>query len=39
MGYTAYKRLLADSKHPIQGTMIDDFSRASRAELEWWRFA
>ncbi len=39
MGYSSYKRLLQDSNHFIETTYIDDFTRASRDELEWWRLA
>lgn len=38
-GYSSYKAVLADEKHSIETTYIDDFSRASRDELEWWRLA
>jgi hypothetical protein len=38
-GYGSYKFLLADKDHIIQVTFVDDFTRASRDELEWWRLA
>ncbi|MCG8586914.1 MAG: recombinase family protein [Pirellulales bacterium] len=38
-GYLNYKKLLRDKNHPINTTYIDDFSRASREELEWWQLA
>ncbi|MCA9248071.1 MAG: helix-turn-helix domain-containing protein, partial [Planctomycetales bacterium] len=38
-GYLNYKKLLRDKRHPIDTTYIDDFSRASREELEWWQLA
>ncbi len=38
-GYLNYKKLLRDKRHPIETTYIDDFSRASREELEWWQLA
>jgi DNA invertase Pin-like site-specific DNA recombinase len=38
-GYVSYKGVLANEKHPIQVTFIDDFTRASRDELEWWKLA
>jgi hypothetical protein len=38
-GYLAYKRLLRDKRHSIDTTYIDDFNRASREELEWWKLA
>lgn len=37
-GYSAYRRLL-ESKQPLESTYIDDFTRASRDSLEWWRLA
>jgi DNA-binding CsgD family transcriptional regulator/DNA invertase Pin-like site-specific DNA recombinase len=39
VGYSAYKRILKDKQQPIKGTYIDDFTRASRDEIEWWRLA
>lgn len=38
-GYLSYKKVLADRLHFIETTYIDDFSRASRDEIEWWRLA
>ena len=38
-GYTSYKNVLADIDHLIETTYIDDFTRASRDELEWWKLA
>jgi hypothetical protein len=38
-GYTSYKAILADEDHLVETTYIDDFTRASRDELEWWRLA
>ncbi len=38
-GYNAYKDLLRDSTARISTTFIDDFTRASRDELEWWFLA
>ena len=38
-GYTSYKAVLSDEKHLIETTYIDDFTRAGRDELEWWRLA
>ena len=36
-GYASYKAILADKDHLIETTYIDDFTRASRSELEWWK--
>jgi DNA invertase Pin-like site-specific DNA recombinase len=36
-GYGSYKSILADENHMIQVTYVDDFTRASRDEMEWWR--
>ena len=36
-GYASYKGQLADEQQLIQVTFIDDFTRASRDELEWWK--
>ena len=36
-GYGSYKSVLADENQLIQVTYIDDFTRASRDELEWWK--
>ncbi len=38
-GYTSYKAVLQDEDHLIETTYIDDFTRASREELEWWKLA
>ncbi len=38
-GYSSYKRVLAHKDHRIETTYIDDFTRALRDELEWWRIA
>ena len=38
-GYSSYKAILADENHRIETTYIDDFTRASRNELEWWKLA
>jgi DNA invertase Pin-like site-specific DNA recombinase len=38
-GYRSYKKLLSHKDHLIETTYIDDFTRASRDELEWWRLA
>lgn len=38
-GYSSYKKVLADEQHQIETTYIDDFSRASRDEIEWWKLA
>lgn len=38
-GYASYKRVLDDGENHIAGTYIDDFTRASRDEIEWWRLA
>jgi DNA invertase Pin-like site-specific DNA recombinase len=38
-GYTSYKKILAAEDHLIETTYIDDFTRASRDEIEWWRLA
>ncbi|MDX1967390.1 MAG: recombinase family protein, partial [Planctomycetaceae bacterium] len=38
-GYTAYKRVLSDVSQLIDTTYVDDFTRASRSELEWWKLA
>jgi site-specific DNA recombinase len=39
LGYKSYKSFLTNPSVPIRGTYIDDFTRASRCELEWWRLA
>jgi hypothetical protein len=33
-GYSSCKSLLSDKDHPLETTYIDDFTRASRDELE-----
>lgn len=38
-GYTSYKAALEAPEQLIETTFVDDFSRASRDELEWWRLA
>lgn len=38
-GYTSYKQVLSDPKHSIETTYVDDFTRASRDEIEWWKLA
>lgn len=38
-GYSSYKSVLADEGHRIETTYVDDFTRASRDELEWWKLA
>ena len=38
-GYSSYKAILADADHLVESTYIDDFTRASRDELEWWKLA
>mgnify|MGYP000573351674 CR=1 FL=1 len=38
-GYCSYKTILADGGHFVETTYIDDFSRASRDALEWWKLA
>lgn len=38
-GYSSYKKLLSDKTHVIETTYIDDFTRASRDEVEWWYLA
>lgn len=38
-GYSSYKAILAHEHHFIGTTYIDDFTRASRDEIEWWRLA
>jgi DNA invertase Pin-like site-specific DNA recombinase len=38
-GYGSYKAVLSDPKHLIETTYIDDFTRAGRDEIEWWRLA
>ncbi len=38
-GYMSYKHVLSDRQHLIETTYIDDFTRASRDTLEWWKLA
>ena len=38
-GYSSYKAMLQEKSHLIETTYIDDFTRASRDEIEWWRLA
>ena len=38
-GYSSYKAVLADAQQLIETTYIDDFTRAGRNEIEWWRLA
>src|SRR5690606_15452165 len=38
-GYNSYKALLQDRSHQVETTYVDDFTRASRDELEWWKLA
>lgn len=38
-GYSSYKAILTDDDHLIDTTYIDDFTRASRDEIEWWKLA
>ena len=38
-GLSSYKAILADEEHLIETTYIDDFTRASRDEVEWWKLA
>lgn len=38
-GYQSYKAALRDKAQAIETTYIDDFTRASRDELEWWKLA
>ena len=38
-GYTSYKTVLENEKHLVDTTYIDDFTRASRDEIEWWKLA
>jgi len=38
-GYSAYKAVLQAKNQLIETTYIDDFTRASRDEVEWWRLA
>ena len=38
-GYTSYKAVLDNEDHLVDTTYIDDFTRASRDEIEWWKLA
>jgi DNA invertase Pin-like site-specific DNA recombinase len=38
-GYSSYKTVLEHQETRIADTYIDDFTRASRDEIEWWRLA
>jgi transposase len=38
-GYTSYKAALQGDGQLIETTYIDDFTRASRDEIEWWKLA
>jgi DNA invertase Pin-like site-specific DNA recombinase len=38
-GYSSYKQVLSNDGQFITTTYVDDFTRASRDELEWWRLA
>lgn len=38
-GYTSYKRVLVQTEQLIETTYVDDFTRASRDEIEWWKLA
>jgi DNA invertase Pin-like site-specific DNA recombinase len=38
-GYMSYKAVLAEKDQLIETNYIDDFTRASRDELEWWKLA
>lgn len=38
-GYASYKKVLGNPRQNIDTTYIDDFTRASRDELEWWTLA
>jgi hypothetical protein len=38
-GYCSYKGVLQDKDHLIGTTYVDDFTRPSRDEIEWWRLA
>ncbi len=39
IGYTSLKKLLKDQTHRIETLYIDDFTRPSRDEIEWWKLA
>jgi DNA invertase Pin-like site-specific DNA recombinase len=38
-GYVSYKNALAEKECKIDTTYIDDFTRASRDSIEWWKLA
>ena len=38
-GCTSYKMLLQDEERLIETTHVDDFTRSSRDEIEWWKLA
>lgn len=38
-GYRSFKAVLADAEHFIESTYVDDFTRPSRDDLEWWKLA
>jgi DNA invertase Pin-like site-specific DNA recombinase len=38
-GYGSLKAILSEPNHLIETIYIDDFTRAGRAEIEWWRLA
>jgi DNA invertase Pin-like site-specific DNA recombinase len=38
-GYSSYKKVLKSEESKLETTYIDDFSRASRDSLEWWKLA
>lgn len=38
-GFLSYKVVLAAPEHQIETTYIDDFTRASRDDIEWWKLA
>ncbi len=38
-GYASYKALLENAENKLAITYIDDFTRASRDEIEWWKLA
>lgn len=38
-GYMSYKKVLGHAQHLIETTYVDDFTRASRDEVEWWKLA
>lgn len=38
-GFGSYKLVLENPSHEIETTYIDDFTRASRDDIEWWKLA